>query len=73
VKIHFIEDDTDSLYYANSGNPNEDCHQRFKQVVKDEVFYKENVYKWFPNPALSKEELTKDKKKLPAVSFEKEG
>jgi hypothetical protein len=44
-KIHFIESDTDSLYYAISGNPDEDCHQGFKHVVKDEVFYKENVYK----------------------------
>jgi hypothetical protein len=72
-KIHFIEGDTDSLYYAISGNANEDCHQGFKHVIKDEVFYKENVYKWFPNPTLPKEELTRDKKKLLGVSFEKEG
>jgi hypothetical protein len=44
-KIHFIEGDTDSLYYAISGNPDEDCHQGFKHVIKDEVFYNENVYK----------------------------
>jgi hypothetical protein len=31
------------------------------------------VYKWFPNPTLPKEELTRDKKKLLGVSFEKEG
>jgi hypothetical protein len=31
------------------------------------------VYKWFCNPTLRKEELTKDKKKLLGVSFEKEG
>jgi hypothetical protein len=61
------------LYYAISGNPNEDCHQGFKHVVKDEVFYKENVHKWFPNPSLPKEELTRYKKKLLGVSFEKEG
>jgi hypothetical protein len=40
-KIHLIEDDADSLYYTISGNPDEDCHQGFKHVVKDEVFYKE--------------------------------
>jgi hypothetical protein len=73
LKINFIEGDTDSLYCAISGNPDENCHQKFKYVVKDEVFYKENVCKWFPNPTLPKEELTKDKKKLLGVSFEREG
>jgi hypothetical protein len=60
------------LYSAISGNQDEDCHQGFKHV-KDEVFYKENMYKWFPNPTLPKEELTRDSKKLLGVSFEKEG
>jgi hypothetical protein len=55
-----------------SRNPDEDYHQGFKHVVKDEVFYK-NVYKWFPNPTLPKEELTRNKKKLLGESFEKEG
>jgi hypothetical protein len=40
-KIHFIEDNTDSLYYAISGNLDENCHQGFKHVVKDEEFYNE--------------------------------
>jgi hypothetical protein len=73
LKIHFIEGDIDNLFYVISGNPDEYCHQGFKLVVKDEVFYNENVYKWFPNPTLFKEELTRDKKKLLGVSFEKEG
>jgi hypothetical protein len=38
-------------------------------VIKDEAFYKENVYKLFPIPQLG----TKDKKKLLEVSFEKVG
>jgi hypothetical protein len=49
------------------------CHKGFKHVVKDEIFYNENVYKWFPNPTLPKEEQTRDKEKLLSVSFEKEG
>jgi DNA polymerase elongation subunit (family B) len=53
-KIYFIEGDTDSLYYAISGNTDEDYHQGFKHVIKDEIFYKENVYKWFPNPIFLK-------------------
>jgi hypothetical protein len=73
LKIHFIEGDTDSLYYVISGNPDEDNHQGFKHVIKDEVFYNEKVYKRFTNPTLPKEEETGDKKKLLGVSFEKEG
>jgi hypothetical protein len=73
MKIHFIEGDTDYLNYSISGNIDEDCHQELKHVIKDEIFYKENVYKWFHNPILPKEDLTKDKKKLLGVSFEKEG
>jgi hypothetical protein len=68
-KVYFIEEDTVSLYYAISGDPEKDCHQRFEHVIKDEGFYKENVYKWFPNPELG----TKDKRKLLGVSFEKVG
>jgi hypothetical protein len=66
-KVHFIEGDTDSLYYAISGDPEKDCHQGFERAIKDEAFYKENVYKWLPNPELG----TKDKNKLLGVSFEK--
>jgi hypothetical protein len=40
-----------------------------QSVIKNEIFYKENVYKLFPNPKLG----TKDKKKLLEVSLEKEG
>jgi hypothetical protein len=72
-KIPFVEGDKDDLYYTISGNPDEDSHQGFKHVIKDEDFYNESVYKWFPNPTLPKEEQTIDKKKLLGVSFEKEG
>jgi hypothetical protein len=72
-QIHFIEGDTDSLYYAISGNPDENYHQGFKHVVKDKIFKKENVNKWFPNPTLPKEEQNRDKKKLVCVIFEKDG
>jgi hypothetical protein len=50
-----------------------DYHQGFNHAINDEVFCKENVYKWFPNPILLKEELIRDKKKPLGVSFEKEG
>jgi hypothetical protein len=56
------------LYYAISGDPEKDCHQGFEYVIKDKAFYKENVYKCFPNPQPG----IKDKKKPSGVSFEKE-
>jgi hypothetical protein len=72
-KIYFTEDKTDSLYYTISGNPDEYCHQGFKYVIKDDVFYKENMYKPFSNPISTKEEQTRDKKKLVGFTFGKEG
>jgi hypothetical protein len=48
-RMHFIEGDTDSMYWAVSGNPEEDYQQGFKYVIKDEKFYNENVYKFFPS------------------------
>jgi hypothetical protein len=38
-KRYSIEGETDSLYYAISENPDEDCHQGFKHVIKYEDFY----------------------------------
>jgi DNA polymerase elongation subunit (family B) len=29
-KVHFIEGDTDTLYYTIPGDREKDCHQRFK-------------------------------------------
>jgi hypothetical protein len=46
--MHFVEGDTDSMYWAVSGNPNEDYKQGFKYVITDEKFYNENIYKFFP-------------------------
>lgn len=68
-KIHFIEGDTDSSYWAISGNPNEDYHQRFKYVIKDQEFYDKHFYEWFPNP----DKGVKDEKKLLGLAIEKEG
>ena len=45
-KIHFIEGDTDSMYWAISGNPDKDYKQGFDYVIKDRKFYEENK-KWF--------------------------
>jgi hypothetical protein len=56
-KIHYIEGDTDSLYLGVSGKmtdvPKVDRLQEFRYVIKDEKFYNENVYKWFPSSTYS--------------------
>jgi hypothetical protein len=48
-RFHDVEGDTDSLYFAISGEKNEDINQRFKHIFTDEKFYNENVYKWLPS------------------------
>jgi hypothetical protein len=35
IKLHFVEGDTDSMYMAVAGNPNDDCNQGFKYVIKN--------------------------------------
>jgi hypothetical protein len=49
TRIHFIEGDTDSMYWAVAGDPNEGYDQGFKHVISNLQFYNENVYKFFPS------------------------
>jgi hypothetical protein len=44
--FHDVEGDTDSLYFAISGDKNEYINQGLKNIVTNERFYNENVYKW---------------------------
>jgi hypothetical protein len=48
-RIHFIEGDTDSMYFAVAGSLHEDNTQGFKYVIKDEKFYNDNIYKFAPS------------------------
>ena len=50
-KIHFVEGDTDSMYFAIAGDINKDYTQGFDAVIKDVDFYNANVYSWMPNPS----------------------
>jgi hypothetical protein len=68
-RLHFVEGDTDSMYLAVAGDPNAGIHQGFEYIVKNEEFYRQHVYEWFPNPKLGKE----DEKKLGGVAVENEG
>jgi hypothetical protein len=51
--IHYVEEDTDSLYFAISDDKNEGIKQDFKHIIVDGKFYNENVSKWFPSDAYS--------------------
>jgi hypothetical protein len=65
-KIHFIEGDTDSAYWAIAGSFKEDYTQGFKHVIKDKNFYNEHVYEWLPDP----EKDVYDEKKLLGLAIE---
>jgi hypothetical protein len=54
---------------AVAGNPNDDCHQGFKYVIKNKEYYDKNVYKWLPDPNKDID----DEKKLLGAAIEKEG
>jgi hypothetical protein len=78
-KIHFIEGDTDSMYWAVSGDP---VRKEFKDVILDEKFYNENIYKWASssfyttdnsNPTFAnKLEQTRFDKKIGGLEIEKQ-
>ncbi|KAA6374147.1 MAG: hypothetical protein EZS28_030325, partial [Streblomastix strix] len=68
-RIHFIEGDTDSAYYAISGNPNEDFTQQFNAVVIDRDFYNENAKYFFPT---IKGDVY-DEKKILGLAIERQG
>ncbi|GHU18504.1 hypothetical protein FACS189472_06940 [Alphaproteobacteria bacterium] len=68
-RIHAVEGDTDSLYFAVAGNPRRGIRQGFQYVVKDRAFCRKHYYEWFPSWWGEKE----DEKKLGGVAFEKIG
>ncbi len=69
-RLHFIEGDTDSAYFAISGNKDETPSQLFNNIIKDESFWCKHVYKFFPNPQLHD---IADEKKLLGCAIEKVG
>ena len=68
-RIHYVEGDTDSAYWAVAGNPNEDYTQQFKYVIRDQSFYDAHVYEWFPDPSKD----IYDEKKILGLAIEKQG
>ncbi|KAA6400250.1 MAG: hypothetical protein EZS28_004229 [Streblomastix strix] len=68
-KIHFIEGDTDSAYWAISGNSNEDFTQQFNAVISDRDFYNDNAKYFLPTIKGN----VYDEKKILGLSFERQG
>ncbi|KAA6327356.1 MAG: hypothetical protein EZS28_053827, partial [Streblomastix strix] len=80
TKIHFVEGDTDSAYWAISGKQvvlndtnqqayEDNLHQGFKYIIKDQQFYDANAKYYFPTIVGDKQ----DEKKLLGLSIENEG
>jgi hypothetical protein len=80
-RIHYVEGDTDSYYWAVAGDPThpKGVHQGFESVIADKDFYEANVYKWFADPAITKNpEVTievrfMEEKKPLKLAIEREG
>ncbi|KAA6353620.1 MAG: hypothetical protein EZS28_050853 [Streblomastix strix] len=47
-KMHFVEGDTDSAYWAVSGSAEAGYLQQFNYVIKDKQFYDDNAKYFFP-------------------------
>jgi hypothetical protein len=80
-RIHFVECDTDSMYWVVSGSELADYQQGFKFVIKDHKFYNYNIYKYAPgfytsnfsNPTFKSEiEKIQFDKKLLRLAIEKQ-
>ncbi|KAA6404090.1 MAG: hypothetical protein EZS28_000392 [Streblomastix strix] len=74
-RIHFIEGDTDSAYWAINGNPNEDFTQQFNAVIKDTDFYNDNVKYFFPSCTAGTgiKGNVYDEKKILGLAIERQG
>ncbi|KAA6380055.1 MAG: hypothetical protein EZS28_024418 [Streblomastix strix] len=68
-KLHFVEGDTDSAYWAVSGSADAGHQQQFNYVIKDKQFYDDNAKYFFPT--LEYDLL--DDKKILDLAIENEG
>ena len=69
-RIHFIEGDTDSAYFAIAGDMNRHGEQYFDTIIANREFYDKHVYKFMPNPSIG---TKADEKKILGASIEKYG
>jgi hypothetical protein len=71
TRIHFVEGDTDSMYFAISGNSEEDNNQGFKHVIKNKEFYNKHIYKFLPSNFYSETSKPTFKSKIAQQLFDK--
>ena len=82
--VHFVEGDTDSQYWAVSGDVSDNSKQGFKYVIKDHEFYNKHVFEWLPYDYYCSDESYRPKletevdkmaheKKLLGCAIEKQG
>jgi len=69
-KFHLVEGDTDSIYFAVSGDKNKDAKQRFDAIIKDKEFY-EKYYRYYLPDEDNK--TLEDEKKILGCTIEKGG
>ncbi|KAA6376981.1 MAG: hypothetical protein EZS28_027492 [Streblomastix strix] len=69
TKLHFVEGDTDSAYWAVSGDASAGYQQQFNYVIKDKQFYDDNAKYYFPTI----EGDLLDEKKILGLAIENEG
>ena len=69
-RIHFIEGDTDSAYFAIAGDMNRHGEQYFDAIIANREFYDKHVYKFMSNPSIG---TIADEKKILDASIEKYG
>ena len=69
-KLHYIEGDSDSAYFAISGNKDEPPSQLFNNIIKDKEFYNKHIYKFLPNPKIN---TVEDEKKILGCAIERIG
>ncbi|KAA6369747.1 MAG: hypothetical protein EZS28_034726 [Streblomastix strix] len=76
-KLHFVEGDTDSAYWAVSGSADAGYKQQFDYVIKDKQFYDDNAKYYFPKRSLEGTETIEndllDEKKVLGLAIENEG
>jgi len=83
-RFHFIEGDTDSMYFAIAGNPNEPDTRALKGIITDRNFYNNNIFKFVPSNLFVGDEtrcpvlatpraIEAHEKKLLGLAVEKQG
>ena len=51
-RFHFIEGDTDSMYWAVAGDPTKPITQDFDEIIKNRKFYDKNVHEFLPDNSI---------------------